>query len=196
MCGEMRIPTPLLKATFNNVSVSMCGVQFLTISWLVLSSWKVVLQERRTSDFHRRNCPNFWRLCLWINEVIYIWTRRSSSSFFTWSCKFPELSFPRAMDWTLRSSPLASQVSRLKPTGLLCVGMDERPGLQCERNARCIAWSHSGRRWPHKKQSAAAATCYQRGSQPSGRLCCGRRWHFRKSALSTDKFKLKVISRS
>ena len=26
MCGEMRIPTPLLKATFNNVSVSMCGV--------------------------------------------------------------------------------------------------------------------------------------------------------------------------
>jgi hypothetical protein len=28
ICGEMRIPTPLLKATFNNVSVSMCGVQF------------------------------------------------------------------------------------------------------------------------------------------------------------------------
>ena len=35
-----------------------------------------------------------------------------------------------------------------------------------------------------------------RGSQPSGSLCCGRRWHFRKPALSTDKFKLKVISRS
>ena len=34
------------------------------------------------------------------------------------------------------------------------------------------------------------------GSQPSGSLCCGRRWHFRKPALSTDKFKLKVISRS
>ena len=34
------------------------------------------------------------------------------------------------------------------------------------------------------------------GSQPIGRLFCGRRWHFRKSALSTDKFKLKVISRS
>src|SRR5215468_271946 len=32
MCGQMRIPTPLLKATFNNVSVSMCGVQFWTIS--------------------------------------------------------------------------------------------------------------------------------------------------------------------
>ena len=35
-----------------------------------------------------------------------------------------------------------------------------------------------------------------RSSQPSGSLCCGRRWHFRKPALSTDKFKLKVISRS
>jgi hypothetical protein len=34
------------------------------------------------------------------------------------------------------------------------------------------------------------------GSQPSGSLYCGRRWHFRKSALSTHKFKLKVISRS
>ena len=35
-----------------------------------------------------------------------------------------------------------------------------------------------------------------RSSQPSGSLCCGRRCHFRKPALSTDKFKLKVISRS
>ena len=41
-----------------------------------------------------------------------------------------------------------------------------------------------------------APKCYPRGSQPSGSLCCGRRWHFRKSALSIDKFKLKVISRS
>ena len=35
-----------------------------------------------------------------------------------------------------------------------------------------------------------------RSSQPSGSLCCGRWWHFRKPALSTDQFKLKVISRS
>ena len=35
-----------------------------------------------------------------------------------------------------------------------------------------------------------------RSSQPSGSLFCGRRWHFRKPALSTDQFKLKVISRS
>jgi hypothetical protein len=37
-------------------------------------------------------------------------------------------------------------------------GMDERTGLQCEGgNARCFARSHSGRRWPHKKQPAEAA---------------------------------------
>jgi hypothetical protein len=41
---------------------------------------------------------------------------------------------------TWRSPQVASQVSRLKPTGLLCVGMEERTGLQCEGgNARCIA---------------------------------------------------------
>ena len=47
-------------------------VQFWTISWLVFSSWKVILQERRTSDFCRRNCPDFWRTCFWINEVVCI----------------------------------------------------------------------------------------------------------------------------
>jgi len=53
---------------------------------------------------------------------------------------FLELSFPWAMDQTWRSQQLASQVSRIKPTGLLCMGMDERTGLQCEGgNARCIA---------------------------------------------------------
>jgi len=31
MCGQMRIPTPLWKATFNYVLVSMCGLQFWTI---------------------------------------------------------------------------------------------------------------------------------------------------------------------
>jgi serine/threonine protein kinase len=35
-------------------------------------------------------------------------------------------------------------------------------------------------------------SCYSRGKQPSGSLRCGRRWHFRKSTLSTDKLKLKV----
>jgi len=38
--------------------------------------------------------------------------------------------FPGCLDRTLRSPPLASQVYRIKPTGLLCVGMDERTGLQ------------------------------------------------------------------
>jgi len=68
MCGQMR----MWKATSNYVLVSICGMQFWTISWLVLSSWKVVLQERLTSDFCRRNCPDFWRICLWIKEVVCI----------------------------------------------------------------------------------------------------------------------------
>jgi len=72
MCRQMRIPTPLWKATFNYVLVLVCGVQFWMISWLVLSSWKVILQERHTSDFCRRNFPYFWRMCLWINEVVCI----------------------------------------------------------------------------------------------------------------------------
>jgi hypothetical protein len=42
-----------------------------------------------------------------------------------------------------------------------------------------------------------SATTYStrnsRGSQPSGSLCCGRRWYFRKPALGSDQFKLKVI---
>ena len=72
MCGQMRIPTPLWKATFNYILVPMCGVQFWTISCLVLSSWKVTLQEKHTSVFCRKNCPDFWRMCLWINKVVCI----------------------------------------------------------------------------------------------------------------------------
>jgi len=101
------------------------------------------------------------------------------------------------MDWIWWSPQLASQVSRLKPTGLLCMVMDERTGLQCEGgNARCIAWSHFLCSRPHQKQSAEAATSNPRSSQSIGSLCCGWRWHFRKPALSTDQFKLKVSSRS
>jgi len=40
------------------------------------------------------------------------------------------------MDRTLRSPPLDSQVYRFKPTGLFCVGMDDRTGLQCEGGTR------------------------------------------------------------
>ena len=46
------------------------------------------------------------------------------------------------------------------------------------------------------RESAEAPTSNSRGSQPSDSLFCGQRWHLRKPALSTDKFKLKVISRS
>ena len=33
-------------------------------------------------------------------------------------------------------------------------------------------------------------------NNPAAACCGGQRWHFRKPALSTDQFKLKVISRS
>ena len=90
----------------------------------------------------------------------------------------------------------ASQVSRLKPTGLLCVGMDERTGLQCEGgNTRYIAWSHFERRRPHLNESAEAATSnaqftteWQPVLQPAVA--------FRKPALSTYQFKSEVISQS
>ena len=193
MCGQMRITTPPWKATFNYVLVSVCGVQFWTISWLVLSSLKVVLQEKHTSNFCRRNCPDFWMMCLWILNK--------------WGCTYflilhmkleiPELSFPWAMDEMWRSPQLASQVSRRKPTGLLCVRMDEITGLQCEGgNAICIAWSHFECRRLHQKQSAEAAMSNLRSSQPSGSLCCSRRWNFWKPSLSTNQFKLKIISHS
>ena len=195
MCGQMRIPTSLSKATFNYVLMSMCGVQFWPISWLVLSSWKVVLQERHTSDFCKRNCPDFWRMCLWINEVVCISNMMELLLI---------LHVKLEISWTIVSlgdgsggaaPPLASQVSRHKPNGLFSMGMDERTGLQCDGgNARCIAWSHFGCRRPYQKQSAEAAKSNSHSSQSSGSLCCGQRWHFQKRALSTDQFKLKVIS--
>ena len=48
----------------------------------------------------------------------------------------------------------------------------------------------------HIRNSQLKLLSHSRGSQPSGSLCCGWRRHFRKPSLSTDKFKLKVISRS
>jgi len=91
------------------------------------------------------------------------------------------------MDRKWQSPQLASQVSRIKPTGLLCMGMDERTDLQCDGgNTRCIAWSHFGCHRLHQKQPAEAATSHWCSSQPSGSLCCGRRRHFEKPALSTS----------
>jgi len=95
------------------------------------------------------------------------------------------------------SPQLASQVSGPKSTGLLCMWMDEGTGLHCYvGKARCISWSHFGIRRVNQKQSTEAATSNSRSSQLSGSLCCGRRWHFRKPALSSDQFQLKIISRS
>jgi hypothetical protein len=44
----------------------------------------------------------------------------------------------------------------------------------------------------HDSATNSYSTSNLRGSQPSGSLW----WHFRKPALGTDQFKLKVISRS
>ena len=99
-------------------------------------------------------------------------------------------------DWSdVAVRTIGPRGSRLKPTGLLCMGMDERTGLQCEvGNARCIAWSHCECRRPHQNQSAEAATSNSRTSQPSGSQCCGRRCHFRKPDLSRDQLILQAFS--
>ena len=46
----------------------------------------------------------------------------------------------------------------------------------------------------NSQQKAAMSNSHS--SQPSSSLCCNQWWHFRKPALSTAQFKLKVISRS
>jgi len=129
--------------------------------------------------------PTFWGCSFefWINEVICISNMTELLLILHMKLEIPELSFPWAMDG--------------KPTRLLCVRMDERTGLQCEGgNVICIAWSHFGCGRLHQKQSAEAATSNPHSSQPSRSLCCGWRWHFWKPALSTNQFKLKVISHS
>ena len=71
------------------------------------------------------------------------------------------------------------------PIGLLCIGKEERNGLQREGwNARCIPRPHLGcSRW-HKK-SAEAAKSNSRCSQPSGNVRCCRWWRFRRITSST-----------
>ena len=197
MCGQMRIPTPLWKATFNYVLVS--------------NVWCAVLDDQLIGPFILEVCLTGEAYFRFLQEELPrlledVPLNKRGRMYFQHDGASPHstrevrnfLNYgPWAMDRTWRSPQLASQVSRLKRTGLLCMGMDERTGLHCEGgNARCMAWSHFGYRRPHEKQSAEATTSNSRSSQPSGSLCCGRRWHFRKPALSTDQLKLKVISRS
>ena len=192
MCGQLRIPTPLWKATLNNVLVSVYGVQFWTISWLVLSSWKVVLQERRTSDFCRRNCPDLedvplnTRGCMYFKHDGAPHSSHEVRNFLN-SC-FPGWWIGRGgpHNWPTRSPDLS-------PLDY-CVWGWMKTDLQCEGgNTRWIAWSHFGCRRSHQKQPMET-TSHSHSSQPSGSLCCGRQWHFQKPALSIDQFKLKVIS--
>jgi len=66
MCGQMRIPMPLATVESNfqlrfSVNVWCAVLDDQLIGPFIL---EVVLQERRISDFCRRNCPGFWRMCL------------------------------------------------------------------------------------------------------------------------------------
>ena len=64
---------------------------------------------------------------------------------------------------------------------------------QCEGgNARCMAWSHFERRRPHQNESAEAAT----GGVHNRAAACVAAGGDIFVNLSTDQFKLKVISRS
>lgn len=58
------------QVTFNYVPLSVCGVQFWTISWWSFHLWR---QSYRTAVpmICRRNCPKFCRTFLWINNVVY-----------------------------------------------------------------------------------------------------------------------------
>ena len=200
MAVASSIVTPCLLIKHNSIAmVSMCGVQFWMISWLVLSSWKVILQERPTSDFRflQEELPRLLE-DVPLNKRGRIYFQHDEAPPPHSSCEvrnFLNYRFPG--QWIGRgithSRPARSP--DLSPLDYCVWGW--RTGLQCKGgNVRWIAWSHFGCRRPHQKQSAEAAMSYSRSSQPSGSLCCSRRWHFRKPALSTDQFKLKVISRS
>jgi hypothetical protein len=65
--------------------------------------------------------------------------------------------------------------------------------LSCEPRLRLASITFAAADSPSQLQTVYVPA--QRSSQLSGSLCCGRRRHFRKPALSTDQFKLKVISR-
>jgi len=74
--------------------------------------------------------------------------------------------------------------------------MDERTGLECEGVTRGALLGGILDPADRIRKSVEAAKRYPRSSQPSGSLCCGRRRHFRKPALSTDQCTLKAISQS
>jgi len=95
-----------------------------------------------------------------------------------------------------RSTQLASQVSRLKPTGLLCMGWMKELVYSVKMGMRDALLGRildAADRIKNSRQNLQQAT---RSSQSSGSQCCGQQWHFRKPTLSTYQFKLKVISRS
>jgi len=77
--------------------------------------------SRRTSDFCSRNCPDFWRMCLWINEVVCISNTTELLLILHAKSEICWTIVPLGDGSDVGSPQLVSQVSRLKPTGLFCV---------------------------------------------------------------------------
>ena len=171
MRGNIRIPTQLWKANFNYVFVNVwCAVlddqligPFILEGRLTGEAYLRFLQKelpRLLEDmpFNKRGR----------NDGAPPHSSREVGNFLIYR-------FPGQWIRTWRSPQLAIQVSRFQPTGLLCMGMDERTGLQCEvGNASCIAWSHFRCSRPHQKQSGML----QRASvavhnQAAGRVAAG-----------------------
>lgn len=67
LCGQMRILTPVERNLTLRSGVCVC---VWTISSLVIPSLKAFLQERHTRGSCRTNCPDFWKMCLMIDEVV------------------------------------------------------------------------------------------------------------------------------
>jgi len=96
-----------------------------------------------TFELCGRNCPNVWKMCLWINDTLCNFN--VTKLLFIFHVQF-EIFWTMAGRWIGRGvKQLSSQVSIFRPISLLCFGIDERNGLQREGwNARRIARSHDG----------------------------------------------------
>ena len=137
-------------------------------------------------------------MCVYIYIYIYIYTHthtymhintRVYTECFTTCRYYYRRWFHRSL-WSKRSYKHMSDFGRLRSYGHFFIPV------------HALVWTASyGTSWKVMYSACWLIVCGSCNEQlaqfqPSGRLCCGRRWHFRKSALSTDKFKLKVISRS
>ena len=73
MCGQMRIPTPLWKKKQLSTTFSV-NVWCAVLDDQLIGPF--ILEVRLTGEaylrFLQEELPRFWRMCLWINEVVCI----------------------------------------------------------------------------------------------------------------------------